>query len=158
RQAAKHEDPEISRRAARLVLLLEARAVTAYSVFTAAFSPDGKLLAAPVWVVEEINGKNVVADKSVKLWDVANGKKRATLEGHADGVVSMTFSPDGKTLAFGGEDGTIKLWDVAKDKALATLKGHTAKVESLTYSADGKVLVSGSADKTIKLWDVAKTK
>jgi WD40 repeat protein len=156
KQAAKHRDAEISRRAARLVDVLKARAVTAHSVATAAFSPDGKLLATPLWEIEEINGKNVVTDKSVKLWDVATGKKHATLQGHTDGVYSLTFSPDGKALAFGSEDGTIKLWDVATDRELAALKGHTAKVEYLTYSADGTMLVSASADKTIKLWDVAK--
>jgi WD40 repeat protein len=158
RQAVSHRDPEISRRAARLVDLLEERAVTAHSAFSAAFSPDGKTLATPTQVVATIGGKNVVTDRSVKLWDVATGKEQATLKGHTDEVRSMTFSPDGRTLAFGGEDGTIKLLDVAKDKTLATLKGHKARVVSLVYSADGKMLISGSADKSIKLWDMVKTK
>ena len=38
----------------------------------------------------------------------------STLEGHADWVYSVSFSPDGATLASGSWDGTILLWDVAE--------------------------------------------
>jgi WD40 repeat protein len=70
-------------------------------VWCLAFSPDGKLLASGS------------SDRTIKLWDVATGKERATLRGHAGEVSSVCFSPDGKVLASGGDDRTIKLWDVA---------------------------------------------
>jgi WD40 repeat protein len=47
---------------------------------SAAFSPDGKILATATWVVESINDMNVVTDKRVKLWEVATGKKRAPMK------------------------------------------------------------------------------
>ena len=50
----------------------------------------------------------------MKLWDVATGEPIVTLQGHADGVSSVSFSPDGTTLASGAYDGTILLWDVAE--------------------------------------------
>ena len=84
---------------------------------------------------------------------VQEPKVRATLRGHTDGVSSVAYSPDGKTLASGGAD-EIKLWDVATGKELATLKGHTDGVWSAACDPDGKTLVSGSADKTIKLWAI----
>ena len=43
-------------------------------------------------------------------------KLRDTLKAHTDRVNSMGYSPDGKTLASGCDDGTIKLWDVATGK------------------------------------------
>jgi WD40 repeat protein len=33
-----------------------------------------------------------------------------TLIGHADAVNSVTFSPDGHSLATGGNDGVVRIW------------------------------------------------
>src|SRR5262249_12065142 len=85
-------------------------------------------------------------------------KERATLKGHNRPVRSVAFTPDGRTLASGGAEGTIKLWDVATGKLRATLKGHTSTVQSVTITADGKTLASGSNDSTIRLWDLATLK
>jgi WD40 repeat protein len=84
--------------------------------------------------------------------------ERGTLKGHTAKVLSVAYSPDGKTLASGSIDQTIKLWDVATGKEQATLKGHTRYVASVAFSPDGKTLASGSEDRTIKLWDVTTGK
>jgi serine/threonine protein kinase len=78
----------------------------------------------------------------------------ATLTGHSDYVPSITFSPDGRTLASGSHDKTIKLWDVHSQREIATLTGHSDIVISVAFSPDGRTLASGSSDNTIKLWDV----
>ena len=77
----------------------------------------------------------------------------AVLTGHTDGVRSIAFSPDGKTLASGSWDDTVRLWNVETREHQRTLKGHTDWVESVAFSPDGKLLASGSLDKTVHLWD-----
>jgi predicted NACHT family NTPase len=43
-------------------------------------------------------------------WDAQARQELATLKGHALGVISVAFSPAGKTLASGSGDETVKLW------------------------------------------------
>ncbi len=93
------------------------------------------------------------SDNTVKLWDVASGELKQTLEGHAGGVLSVAWSPDGETLASGSEDNTVKLWEVASGELKQTLEGHARWVLSVAWSPDGETLASGSYDNTVKLWE-----
>ncbi|MEA5567378.1 WD40 repeat domain-containing protein, partial [Anabaena sp. UHCC 0399] len=74
------------------------------------------------------------------------GRERNRLEGHSSSVVSVSFSPDGKTLASGSLDNTIKLWNLETGKEIRTLTGHSNPVWSVSFSQDGKTLASGSGD------------
>ena len=125
-----------------------------HRVYSVAFSPDGKTLAS---------GSD---DNTVRLWRVDTGETERILTGHAgefegidngpssiEGVKSVAFSPDGKTLASGGGDNVIHLWDMGTGKRKMTLTGHTHWVFSLAFSPDGKTLASGSVDSDIRLWD-----
>ena len=45
-------------------------------------------------------------EAQIQLWDINSGNMLLTLYGHTESINSLTFSPDGKTLASGSEDGT----------------------------------------------------
>jgi len=70
-------------------------------------------------------------------------------------VLCIAFSPDGRILAAGDENGTVTLWDVVSGRVVHALAGHTGAVFSVGFAPDGKTLASGSDDETVKLWDVA---
>ena len=106
-------------------------------------SPDGKL-----W--QSGGGRE---DKTVRLWNPADGKEMKNLGAHAGAVYAVAFSPDGKHLASAGADMTIKIWDVAAQKELKTLKGPTGAVTALAYTPDGTLLSVGQ-DRIFRVWDV----
>lgn len=58
----------------------------------------------------------------MKFWDVNTGECLKTLEGHVNWLWSISFSPNGETLASGSQDETIKLWDIKTGKCLKTLR------------------------------------
>jgi WD40 repeat protein/tRNA A-37 threonylcarbamoyl transferase component Bud32 len=147
-----------------------------------AISPDGKTLATGTVAVDfplslvsfDIRQHWYVpmpnTSGEVILWDLATGRKLATLGGHEGMVTSVAFAPDGKTLASTSlastrmtlwEDppqprdlpGQLKLWDLATGKERAS-QPHPRGLQSLAFSPDGKTL-AGSAGPfgEIDLWD-----
>jgi transcriptional regulator with XRE-family HTH domain/Tol biopolymer transport system component len=80
----------------------------------------------------------------------------AILGGYSDTVLSVAFSPDGKTLASGDAGGAVQLWAVvARQPIGAPLIGQGAPVNSVAFSPDGKTLASGDAVGAVRLWAVA---
>ncbi|MEX2119438.1 MAG: hypothetical protein WD847_07575 [Pirellulales bacterium] len=126
-----------------------------------AFSPDGSILAA------------AAEDATVALWEVATGKKLASLYRPKESdflrgsalvwTPTMLFSPDGKILATQRGDEPAMLWRVADGKQMASLSDGGV-IGHLEFSPGGKLLMAlGHDDKAsgrnrLTLWEVTTGK
>jgi len=108
-----------------------------------AFSPDGKALAG--------------ADgKGIRLWDIQTAALRRVLSVAEHWPSKVAFSPNGSTLASGGEgsgQGEVVLWNARKAEPTKRLVVPEAAVNAVAFSLDGAHLASASGDK-IRLWRV----
>ncbi|MGI0495223.1 WD40 repeat domain-containing protein [Alkalinema pantanalense CENA528] len=75
------------------------------------------------------------------------------LYGHQGDVLSVVYSPDGKSLATRGSDGTARVWNL-QGQQIAELKGHQGDVLSVVYSPDGKSLATRGSDGTARVWNL----
>ncbi|KAE9385618.1 hypothetical protein BT96DRAFT_791075, partial [Gymnopus androsaceus JB14] len=76
------------------------------------------------------------------------------LQGHADRVISVAFSPDGKRIVSGSDDKSVRIWNAETGRQEGDpLEGHTDWVTSVAFSPDGKRIVSGSDDNSVRIWN-----
>jgi WD40 repeat protein len=81
-------------------------------------------------------------------------QKQLTLP-QPDLVQGIAYSPDGKWLAVGLDNGSVRLLDVIRQQEIHLLKGHTDRIYSVAFAPDNKTIASASWDHTVRLWDVA---
>ncbi|MCH9034871.1 MAG: WD40 repeat domain-containing protein, partial [Planctomycetes bacterium] len=106
------------------------------------FSPDGALLA---WA--NLDGR-------IRLLDIEKDGFR-DINAHEERVHSIAFSPDGRTLVYGGSvDGAIRQWDVQTWHRLPLIGKHKGGVQELSFSPDGVRLASSGPMGSFMVWDV----
>ena len=131
-------------------------------VWCVAFSPDGRFFVSggggEVRQSRPGDFLNVTwapgRDFALRVWDARTGTLVRRLPGHGALVACVAWSPDGKSLLSGSEDGTLRLWDAATGKELRRFEGHAGMVAAAVFAADGTRVLSGSRDETVRLWDV----
>ncbi|HEX7313413.1 MAG TPA: kelch repeat-containing protein, partial [Pyrinomonadaceae bacterium] len=112
-----------------------------------AFAPDGTRVASA-------SGSQPpdTRDTRILISPVASGPAQVVMPGHAGGTLSLSYSPDGQTLASSGRDNAVKLWRTSDGALLRTINGHANWVHSVAYSPDGLNIASGSGDSKVKIW------
>jgi WD40 repeat protein/DNA-binding SARP family transcriptional activator len=107
-----------------------------------AFSPDGKLIAA-------------AGSRHAVVWDTTTRQTIRVLPvGHHHGASSVSFSPDGLTVAIGRWDTFATLYNVRTGRQTAKL-GSSYSITDLAFSPDGKLLATASQGGTAYVWEVA---
>jgi WD40 repeat protein len=155
------------------------------TVFSIAFSPDGKRLASgsfdktvKLWNLDGMklertfthhsdfvysvafspDGQWLVSaskDRYVKMVEVATGKSRFTFAGMEQDVLAVAVSPDGKSVVSAGLEPALHWWDAQDGKRIRLQNGHGIAVNEICFSKDGRLVISAGSDQTIRIWDGA---
>lgn len=98
----------------------------------------------------------------IRVYDVETMDARL-IPGHADIVLCLDVSADGRWLVSGSKDNTVRVW--AKDAAsgwrcIAIAEGHAESIGAVAMARktslhQGKFMFSASQDKTVKMWDLS---
>ena len=107
-------------------------------------SPDGKWLAGAAW------------SGQVVLFNLQDKSHTVVANESPNRILSVKFSPNGKSLAYGVDDlankrGLVKLYDI-NTKESRQFSGHKAGVNDVEFSPDGKLLASAGLDKRLQLY------
>jgi len=115
-------------------------------VWGLAFSPDGQMLVS------------ASSDATARVWDWRSGTLLKSLE-FPDQVISVTFSPDGQTLAVGGVDEPLNeirnaaIWTFSVGSWDSLMKfPEYWNIPAIVYSPDGSVLVGGGTSRNVQVW------
>jgi WD40 repeat protein/serine/threonine protein kinase len=113
-------------------------------IYGVAFSTDGHRLAC---VSPKTNG-------ILSLWGTTNWQLFNKVEMEGVQLICVSFSPDGKQLVTGDDDGAVRLWQIDPLKEIGVIGRHASRLKSIAFSPDGRQVASAGDDKTIALWDV----
>jgi WD40 repeat protein len=131
----------------------------AVNIWSAAFSPDGKRVA----IGYSYGDKGIPLKKLIKIWDVSKGNELVSMEGHSQGVLFVSFSPDGSRLVSAGRDGKLNVYAAENGQLLRSILAHRPFIICAALSFDGNHALTVGTERdgeieTLKGWNLTTGK
>jgi WD40 repeat protein len=82
--------------------------------------------------------------RSIRIWDLRNGRCLNTLTEHTSEVSCLSITPDGQWAVSGSKDETVRVWDLIRGKCIYTFSSLGDYARNVCIAMDGKRAVVGS--------------
>src|SRR5262245_59950252 len=92
------------------------------------------ILAAGLMVVAPVVGQQTKEPRP---------NERVVLKWDKHKPYCLAFSPDGRFLAAGSQEGAIRVWEIANGRSVVLRHDYAGPVQSVAFSPDGKTLATG---------------
>jgi WD40 repeat protein len=106
-----------------------------------------------LWAINKDATLAVSGSDEMKLWDLTSGRLIVGFE-PGPWITAFAFSPSGKILVSGHDDGKIRFWDLATRKMTREIEAHASAISSITFLS-GDDLATAAEDHMIRLWSVS---
>ncbi|MBR0848307.1 SEL1-like repeat protein [Bradyrhizobium diazoefficiens] len=92
------------------------------------------------------------ADGKINIWSLRDPEHYRTIEAHANWVIALALTPDGRTLVSSGDDRLAKAWSTESGQLIGQPLKHGAQPLWLSISPDGRT--AAVSDGSIHVWNL----
>uniref|UniRef100_H2YNU9 Small-subunit processome Utp12 domain-containing protein n=1 Tax=Ciona savignyi TaxID=51511 RepID=H2YNU9_CIOSA len=130
-----HEMPEFN--------LIHSLSISEHQITASAFNVTGDWLAL---------GSSGLGQ--LLVWEWQSESYILKQQGHSNGMCCLDYSPDGRFIVTGGEDGKVKVWNTSNGFCFVTFSEHESTVTAVRFTSSGHVIMSSSLDGTVRAFDL----
>ena len=121
----------------------------------------GRYIDGLAWSPDALRLASALGDKSVRIWDMTREvpSEVIRLEGHTEGVRSVSFSADGSLLASKADDNSVRIWRTDKWEEITAARmteanGHNVWVPSIAFHPKKPILATFGVNDAVSIWEI----